>query len=290
VAEVARPVASVVIPAHDEVTVIGRLLSALAPAAARGELRVVVACNGCTDGTPDVAAAFPGVVVLDLAEASKIAALNAGDDAAGDVFPRLYVDADVRVDLPAVRAVAAALDTDLPRAAAPRMRAIVDGRPGVVRGFYRVFMQLPWVTDNLVGSGFYGVSRAGRARFGRFPDLINDDLLVRELFRSDERISVAPHVFAIETPRTTPALVRAKSRVSRGVAEYAELAGAARTARGEPTRAPRGGSLPFVRLARDPRNWAALGAYGFVRAAARLRRVAAGADGWGQDRTTRDAA
>jgi hypothetical protein len=230
------------------------------------------------------------VVVVTIGEASKPAALNAGDAAAGDVFPRLYIDADVRVDLEAVRAVAAALDTDLPRAAAPRMRAIVDGRPSVVRGFYRVFMQLPWVTDNLVGSGFYGVSRAGRARFGPFPDLINDDLVVRELFRSDERICVDAHEFAIETPRTTSALVRAKARVSRGVGEYAELAEAARRARGEPARRPRGGSLPFVRIGLDPRNWPSLAAYGLVRARARLRRAMSPSGGWGQDRTTRGAA
>jgi glycosyltransferase involved in cell wall biosynthesis len=290
VADRARPVASVVIPAHDEEAVIGRLLTPLAPAAVAGELLVVVACNGCTDRTAVVAAGFSGVMVVTIGDASKVAALNAGDAAAGDVFPRLYIDADVRVDLEAVRAVAEALDTDLPRAAAPRMRAIVAGRPAVVRGFYRVFMELPWVTDNLVGSGFYGVSRAGRARFGAFPDLINDDLVVRELFRSDERICVAAHEFAIETPRTTSALVRAKARVSRGVGEYAELAEAARRGRGEPARRPRGGSLPFVRLGLDPRNWPALAAYGLVRGGARLRRATSAAGAWGQDRTTRSPA
>ena len=125
-----------------------------------------MACNGCSDDTAAIAGAFPGVTVVDLPEPSKTAALNAGDDAAGDVFPRLYLDADILVDLPAVRAVADVLTTDEPRAAAPALRAVTTGRPFVVRGFYHVFTRLPWVTDNLVGSGFYGLSRAGAPASG----------------------------------------------------------------------------------------------------------------------------
>jgi glycosyltransferase involved in cell wall biosynthesis len=287
---VARPRASIVIPAHDEEAVIGRLLSATAGQAEPGELVVVVACNGCTDATAEIARGFDGVTVVELEEASKTAALNAGDDHAGDVFPRLYLDADIHLDIAAVRAVADALDTDEPRAAAPRLRTIVDGRPAVVRGFYHVFTRLPWSTDNLVGSGFYGVSRAGRARFGAFPHLTNDDLLVRQLFASHERISVREHEFAIETPHTVEALVRAKARVSRGVAEYQQVSDEAKRAQGESTRKARGGSLPFVRLAADPRNWGPLASYAYVRAAARWRRrrdARAGAAAWGQDRTTR---
>ena len=42
---------SVVIPAHNEETVIGRCLAALFAGAGEGELDVVVVCNGCRDGT-----------------------------------------------------------------------------------------------------------------------------------------------------------------------------------------------------------------------------------------------
>jgi glycosyltransferase involved in cell wall biosynthesis len=286
-----QPSASVVIPAHNEEAVIGRLLEATAAAAEPGELLVVVACNGCTDATAAIARGFDGVEVIEVETASKTEALNAGDAAARDVFPRLYLDADIHLDIGAVRAVVAALDVDEPRAAAPRLHTIVTDRPAVVRGFYHVFTRLPWSTDNLVGSGFYGVSRAGRARFGPFPHLTNDDLLVRELFASHERVSVREHQFAIETPRTVGALVRAKARVARGVTEYQQIDDDAKHARGESTRKPRGGSLPFLRLAAHPRHWAPLAAYAYVRCAARLRRrldgARSGAAPWGQDRTTR---
>jgi hypothetical protein len=285
------PRASIVIPAHNESAVIGRLLTALTDGAEPGELLICVACNGCRDDTAAIAASFPGVHVVDLAEPSKTAALNAGDDVAGDVFPRLYLDADILVGLPAIRAVADALSIDEPRAAAPGLHAITAGRPYPVRGFYHVFTRLPWCTDNLVGSGFYGVSRSGRARFGRFPHLTNDDLLVRSLFSSGERISLPGHRFAIETPRSTAALIAAKARVSAGVVEYDAIEDEAKRERGESTRKPRGGSVPFLRLAARPRHWAPLAAYAYVRTAARalkLRRRLAGRQvGWGQDRTTR---
>ena len=49
---------SVVIPAHNEAKVIGRCLSGLLEGMAPGELEVIVVCNGCTDGSEDVARQF----------------------------------------------------------------------------------------------------------------------------------------------------------------------------------------------------------------------------------------
>ena len=75
---------SVVIPARDEERVIGRCLATLLDGIDdRGQVDIVVVCNGCTDGTADVVRAVtPWVTVLELAEGSKPAALDAGDRAA----------------------------------------------------------------------------------------------------------------------------------------------------------------------------------------------------------------
>lgn len=285
------PTASIVIPAHNEAGVIGRLLGAITAQARPGEFLICVACNGCSDDTAAVARSYPGVEVVEIEEASKTAALNAGDAHAGDVFPRLYLDADITVDLAAVRAVSRALDTPEPRAAAPRLHYVTDGRPLVVKGFYRIFGQTSWVTDNLVGSGFYGVSRAGRRRFAEFPPITNDDQFLRALFSSEERISVADHTFSVQTPHTAAALVRAKARVAEGITEYVAIENEAKRERGEDTRPPRGGSLVWVRMARRPGNWLPLVAYAYVRLAARRLRRSHRRQGsalsWGQDRTTR---
>ena len=85
---------SIVIPAHDEGRVIERTLAPLVPLAHSGAVEVVVAANGCSDDTVARARQVPGVRVLNLAEASKVAALNAAD-ATTDAFPRIYLDADV---------------------------------------------------------------------------------------------------------------------------------------------------------------------------------------------------
>src|SRR6476659_6853296 len=87
---------AVVIPAHDEAAVIGRCLRSIEAAVRERDLEVVVVCNGCADATADVAASFPWARVVEIDEASKPAALRAGDRAVS-AFPRVYLDADVVV-------------------------------------------------------------------------------------------------------------------------------------------------------------------------------------------------
>ena len=103
---------SIVIPAHNEEQVIGRLLEGVTRGAGPGELEIVVVTNGCTDRTAEVAGSFPGVTVVDSPVASKPAALNLGD-ATAKSFPRMYLDADIEVDIAAVRAVGDVLRVSL---------------------------------------------------------------------------------------------------------------------------------------------------------------------------------
>ena len=103
-----RPPLGVVIAAHNEEAVIGRCLRRLLAGAEPGEFDVVVVANGCTDRTAEVARDFPGVRVIELDQAGKAAALNAGDRAS-EVFPRLYLDADVLLGTADARALRAAL-------------------------------------------------------------------------------------------------------------------------------------------------------------------------------------
>src|SRR5262249_5142571 len=91
----ARPLGSVLIPAHNEAAVIERCLKTLFEGTEPGELEVAVVCNGCRDATADLARAFgQAVTVIELEEGSKPAALRAGDRCLR-TFPRLYLDADV---------------------------------------------------------------------------------------------------------------------------------------------------------------------------------------------------
>src|ERR1700682_6135663 len=87
---------SVIIAAHNEEKVLARCLDALLADSRPGELEVLVVANGCTDRTVEIARSYGIVGVIEIPEASKHAALNAGD-AAATVFPRAYLDADITI-------------------------------------------------------------------------------------------------------------------------------------------------------------------------------------------------
>jgi glycosyltransferase involved in cell wall biosynthesis len=215
----AAPVLSVVVPAHDEGRVVGRCLDRLAPLIDDGRAEVVVVANGCSDDTAD-AARRAGVRVIELPEASKAAALNAGD-AAVSAFPRVYLDADIEVGPEALLALAEALPGDRALVGSPTVRFELAGRPWTVRAYYRVYTALPYVTDGLIGLGLYAVSRAGRTRFERFPAITADDLFVQRSFEAGERVVLAEHAFTVQTPRTLAALVKVRTRSVAGTWEAA---------------------------------------------------------------------
>jgi glycosyltransferase involved in cell wall biosynthesis len=187
---------SVVIPAHNEEKVIGRCLDFVAHLGP-GEAEVVVVPNGCTDRTAEVAAAVPGVTVVDLPEGAKWRALNAGD-AAATAFPRIYLDADIVLSAETLRALAGALGDGRPRVAAPRVQFRVEGRPYAVRAFYAAYERLPYVRNGLTGLGVFALSEEGRARFGEFPNVTADDLYVQRLFTLPEREVLQDVTFLVE--------------------------------------------------------------------------------------------
>jgi glycosyltransferase involved in cell wall biosynthesis len=218
---VSRAVGSVVIPAHNEARVIARALGALAPMAASGELEVVVVCNGCTDDTAEIARSFAGVRVLDIAQASKPAALNAGDAAARH-WPRLYLDADIEVTAAAVADVLAHLGAGRSLAARPAREFDDTGASWPVRAFYRARRRMPSLDRHLWGAGAYAVSREGRSRFPEFPDRTGDDLWIDQLYAPGEKSVIATTPVRVRTPRTVRALLAILRRVYRGNAELSE--------------------------------------------------------------------
>jgi glycosyltransferase involved in cell wall biosynthesis len=276
------PLLSVVIPAHNEARVLGRLLARLAPLAADGRAQVVVVANGCTDDTAAVARTRPGVLVLELPAAGKAGALNAGDQVA-TAFPRVYLDADVELDPAALLALAGALPDDQALVGAPTIRFELAGRPWPVRAYYRVFTQLPYAREGLVGLGVYAVSRSGRARFAQFPALTADDLFVQRHFGPDERRVLPDVTFTVHPPRSTASLVRVRTRAAQGAAELA----AARA--GDAAFASSAGDSvgALSRLVRQQPSLApAAGAYIGITLLARARARTSGGR-WERDDTTR---
>ena len=166
--------ASIVIPVLDEAGAVARLLTSLRDAAPH-QFAVVVVCNGCTDNSAEVARSFPDVIVDELTERSKTKALNRGDQLADDLFPRFYMDADIEVDVASLLAIVDALTIDQPAAAGPSTHFLIAGKPWSVRSYYFTMDRLPshqaWRRSHLSGRGVYATNRAGRERFGAFPEL-----------------------------------------------------------------------------------------------------------------------
>lgn len=212
---------SVIIPAHNEATVIERCLRAILddPGADGQPPEIVVACNGCTDDTAAIARRVaPDATVLDIAQGSKIIALNAGN-AAASVAPRFFVDADIVVSGQALRAVARELAKDGNiRAAAPALDVDLTGCSWPVRAYYKVWLRQPYVLDGMVGSGIFGLSATGLAEIGQFPDIIADDFYVRSRFAPAQRARIdrdedgKPLKFIVFPPRDLRSLVRIESR------------------------------------------------------------------------------
>jgi glycosyltransferase involved in cell wall biosynthesis len=219
------PIGSVVIPAHNEAGVIRRCLDALLVGCASGELDVVVSCNGCTDDTADIVrSTWPTVRVIEMTQASKVGALRAADETLS-VFPRLYLDADVVLSAMSARLVIDRLRTDSVLAARPPISYDTSGADLLVRSYYRARARVPSLMNSLWGAGVYGLSAAGRARFGPFPDVIADDMFVDQQFKRSEIEIIDSEPVIVTVPQTTRYLFRILRRTYRGNAENRALSG-----------------------------------------------------------------
>jgi hypothetical protein len=219
------PSASVIIPAHNEGRVIGRLLESLLGGAEPGELDVVVVANGCDDDTAEVARSH-GARVIETPVPSKREALRLGDEAASG-FPRVYVDADVQVSTADVRALRDALSASGTLAAAPERALALRDRPWPVRAYYTVWTRLPAVREGLFGRGVIAVSEEGNRRIMDLPPVMGDDLAASLAFTPAERRVVPGARAVIHPPRTLGDLLRRRVRAVTVVAELTEIEQAA---------------------------------------------------------------
>lgn len=212
---------SLVIPAHNEGSVIERCLGAILSDASPGEFEIAVVCNGCKDDTAERARRFGrDVKVVETPIGSKIHALNLGDQNVTS-FPRFYVDADIQLSAQSIRDVAEMLKDDSPiLVAAPRGIVAFQDRPWLVRAFYSVWTRLPYFSENMIGSGVYAFSRKGRERFGEFPTIAADDEFARHIAAPHERRACPTSTFTIHPPRTVRDLLKIMTRTRAADSEF----------------------------------------------------------------------
>jgi len=220
---------SVILPANNEAALIGKCLESLERSTdlANGAVEVIVVANACTDKTVEIADSFRKRIeskgwtfsLLDLKEGGKLNALNAGD-AVAQAGTRVYLDADVEVEPDLLAQLADALNTQEARYASGRL-VVAEPHGRISRAYRRIYSRVPFVTQGVPGCGVFAVNKAGRKRWGRFPDIISDDTFVRLQFTPRERIGV---MAAYEWPIVEGFgnLVRVRRRQDAGVLEIVE--------------------------------------------------------------------
>lgn len=211
---------SIIIPAHNEEKVIGRTLAELLSGVRNEEFEVIVVCNGCVDKTAQVVASFGDAFkCIETSKPSKSNALNMGD-AAAKYFPRVYLDADIILSSDAVKHLCNILRSGNYLAASPKMKVAYEHSSYMVRRYYDVWQQLPYVQRGMIGTGVYALSEEGRRRFGLFPDIIADDRFVRALFKEHERTIAYNCNSIVHAPKNLSGLIKIKTRSRLGGYEF----------------------------------------------------------------------
>lgn len=274
---------SIIIAAHNEEPVIGPCLDAVRDGL-RPDAEIIVSANGCTDRTVAIARAHHADVI-DRPEPGKPGALNAAD-AVATGYPRVYLDADIRVPEGGVAALERLLEEGA-LAAVPRRRVDTSGRPLAVKAYFAINERLPVFRDGLFGRGMIAVSESGRRRFDRFPSMIADDLFLDSQFSTGEKAEAVTVEVVVEAPRTTKALVNRLVRVRRGNSEMRAAA-----TNGEidvPIR--KSDKWAWLRDVIVPNPHLVFAAVPYlaitITAALRARRDPRTADAWGRDDSTR---
>jgi glycosyltransferase involved in cell wall biosynthesis len=260
--DLVRPLASIIIPAHNEARVLGDCLDMLVRDVESGEFDIVVVCNGCTDDTAGVARQYDGQVrVFSIAHASKVAALNLGDSVAR-AYPRVYLDSDLQVSGKAIRSLVLALAKDK-LAAIGFMNITLQNRSWLIRNFYRVWLLHPYLMQGKFG-GVYALSEAGCRKRGPYPNVIADDAFVMSQFAPKDCVAVPECRFTVYPPATMMNLLRIRTRSHLGNFQLKDSINPARGVKASDQREW------LKRIAKNPKTWPGLVIYVAVNATAKI--------------------
>lgn len=212
--------ATVIVPAHNEASVIRRCLDSIIHQ--EGVDQLIVACNGCSDETAAIVKAdYPQALCLDIDIPSKVNALNEAEKHIQS-WPVFYIDADTQLSENSISVITQAMQQDQNLLlAAPEPIIDTSASSWLVKQYYKVWLSLPYIQDGVVATCSYVISEKGHQRFKAFPAVINDDGFVRCQFTNEERGNVAGSKIFISAPRTLYSLIKIKSRARLGNMELA---------------------------------------------------------------------
>ena len=223
---------------------------------------MVIVCNGCIDDTADrardtLATLEHRATVIDRPEPGKARAIRTAEQSLPP-GPRLVLDADAGCDGATARALLSAVDSHLnsnfaatSSVAVPRRMIVTDTiRNPLVRAYYRVWQDLPWVQAMPSGRAAYALAWELRESQGPFPDVVADDQWATALVAREE-IAVVDATVQVHPVPTFSELLAVRTRIYRGNRNA-----------GRPRATARGSQRPaLIRAARRPGNWLGLATF-----------------------------
>lgn len=202
---------SIIIPAHNEASVIKESLSEYIEKIYEPGFEVIVVCNGCTDNTSLITKEISDkLICIETDVASKTYAINLGESVA-NYYPIIYQDADIILTVDAVNAICEGFKEGyLAMSIEPSMDT--DNSSWFVKAYYDIWLSLPYCKAGMIGSGVYAISEKGRERFYEFPDIIADDGYVRCNYKENERGVVNTCRAIVKAPKNLASLLKIKTR------------------------------------------------------------------------------
>ncbi len=217
-----HPRATILIPAFNEEALIARTLVRVSEGMEPGEFQVVVICNGCKDDTAAAAQrALTWAQVIETTTPGKTNALNVGHETARAPV-RIYMDADLDVDVQTLRALVAPIEAGQASATYGHMAVDVSNSSFAVRCFYRVWALSPYLAEGKFG-GLFALSAAQAELLHPLPRVTADDEFIRRNVCARQAIAVESCSFKIHAPSSLGDLLKIRRRSLRGTRELDQL-------------------------------------------------------------------
>ena len=210
--------ATVIVPAHNEASVIEDCLNSIINQS--GVDHIIVACNGCTDNTAEIVKTkFPDAICLDIKKPSKTNALNVAEKKAEELgvsYPVFYIDADTQLSRNAIEHITHAMRDSETLLAAPTPVIDTSKSSWLVKTYYKIWINLPYIKEGVIATCSFIISEKGRKRFDKFADVIGDDGFVRCHFKNKEIANIEGAEIYIRAPKDIFSLIKIKSRARLG--------------------------------------------------------------------------
>ena len=210
--------ATIIVPAHNESSVIEDCLNSIINQ--KGIDHIIVPCNGCTDDTVDIVRnKYPTVVCLDIDAPSKTNAINIAEAKAKELgvsYPIFYIDADTQLSENAILHITEVMQNSTTLLAAPTPIIDTSKSSWLVKTYYNVWTNLPYIKEGVIATCSFIVSEEGRKRFDKFADVIGDDGFIRCHFKNSEISNIDGAEIYIRAPKDIFSLVKIKTRARLG--------------------------------------------------------------------------